>query len=101
MYTSSDGGLTWADEQIYQAEENINYIDGYAPAFCDVDKNQGMLILKVVGEDTDWQMYVTKDGGSSWTEEGKVPCESVNGYAYISENSFLIIDGVGKLYKNK
>lgn len=101
LYASSDGGRTWEEEEIYRAEESVNYIDGYPPAFCGSDRKKGMLVLKTVGEDTAYQMYVTADGGDRWEAAGRLACEYVGGYACVGENDFFILDNTGKLYENK
>ncbi len=113
LYTTADGGITWEDEKIASAEsikagEKISYIDGYPPVFSRQDHGRGIIVLKMVNENTVYQVFETADGGSRWNAAGKLPCDSLGSYSLGSyslgtcspgsDDVFLFLDGEGKLY---
>lgn len=103
LYTTSDGGITWEDEEIEPALSGaageISYIDGYSPVFSGQDSDEGMLILKIVGNKTAYRIWRTADGSDSWTVFGEIPCDSLAGYALTGDGDILFLDGMGKLYR--
>lgn len=99
LYKTSDGGITWTDAGIFSSSEGNAYADGYAPAFSADDRQKGILVLKVVGDNTVYQLFTTLDGGGHWTQAGNLPCDSVTAYSCVNDKSFLLIDGDGNLFE--
>lgn len=98
LYTTMDGGGTWNSEKVILQDEKVNYIDGSnPPVFYGENKQKGILVLKLVGENEEYGLFSTADSGNHWTQEEKLSLESIVGYSAIGENQLFFIDSTGRL----
>ena len=74
-------------------------MDGFVPAFDPQNKSEGMLVLKVVGDDVRFLLLTMEDAGANWSVQGEIPLESVSGCFDAGEQQFYVIDELGQLYK--
>lgn len=99
LYQTTDAGQTWKSIHIFTPDQDVAYIDAYAPVFCYKEKAQGALIVRETGKDAVYKLFLTEDGGASWNLKGELACDSVKGYTYLKEDEILILDATGKLYR--
>lgn len=99
LYVKESATELWRSEAVFPMPDEIQYIDGFAPVFDMEDGQKGMLVLKAVGEDVRYMLFVTTDGGESWMQNGEIPFASLNGYCYVGDDQFYLIDGTGSLYE--
>ena len=99
LYMTEDCTKTWESVKPFLKNNDIRYIDGYAPIFYGEDMQKGILVLKLVGDNISYNLFVTSDGGYSWKPEGNIPSESVMGYFAIDENHLFYIDELGNLFE--
>lgn len=99
LYQTSDSAKTWESIEIFPRTEDVKYVDGYMPVFYGNDKQNGIIILKVVKENAVHELYVTNDGGSSWSLGCEIPCDSLLDYTFMNEKQVYIIDGEGSLFE--
>ncbi|HTO52562.1 MAG TPA: hypothetical protein VMR50_04175 [Myxococcota bacterium] len=78
MFGSPDGGKTWQSREYFALH--------VPPAFA--DRDHGYMAALPYGLTQSWRTMKTTDGGSSWTESGKLPA---NTYA-----ERLVLDPSGK-----
>lgn len=98
MYVKESGTEIWEGGEVISMPNDSRYIDGFAPVFDIVDRQEGMLVLKAVGDDATYLLLVTKDGGESWRINGEIPLDFIDSYFYAGDNHFYFIDNMGKLY---
>ncbi|MGN0341690.1 MAG: M56 family metallopeptidase [Roseburia sp.] len=98
MYVKESGTEIWEGEEVIPLPNGSRYIDGFAPVFDLADRQEGMLVLKAVGDDARYLLLVTKDGGEYWNINGEIPLESLRSYYYVGNNQFYYIDNAGGLY---
>lgn len=99
LYMTEDSAKTWESVKPFLKNNDIRYIDGYAPIFYGEDIQKGILALKVVGDNISYNLFVTSDGGHSWKPEGNIPSESIISYFAIDENHLFYIDELGSLFE--
>lgn len=99
LYLTEDCAKTWESVKSLLKNNDIRYIDGYAPIFYGEDMQKGILVLKLVGDNISYNLFVTSDGGYSWKPEGNIPSESVMSYFAIDENHLFYIDELGNLFE--
>ncbi len=97
LYETSDSGSTWKSEKTLEKDSNVSYIDGFAPVFYGEKQWNGILLVKEVSDRAYYKLLTTKDGGASWKLEGIVDVESVRSYSALNDESFYIIDVMGKV----
>lgn len=88
LYQSSDRAKTWTSVDIFPRTADVNYVDGYAPVF-DANNENGAILLKIVGEQTTFQLFTTHDGGGHWAPGSEIRCNHPLSYS---------ISGNGKIY---
>lgn len=98
LYRTCDGAATWETVEIFPRTEDVRYVDGYRPVFYGDNKQKGIVILKVVKENVSYELYVTNDGGDSWTSDGEIPCDALLDYTFVNEREIYIIDNAGTVY---
>lgn len=99
LYQTSDSAKTWETIEIFPRTEDGKYVDGYLPVFYGDDKQNGIIILKVVKENAVHELFVTNDGGSSWLPDCEIPCDSLLDYTCINEKQIYIVDEAGSLFE--
>lgn len=99
LYMTEDCAKTWKSVKLILKNNDIRYIDGYAPIFYGEDMQKGILALKLVGDNISYNLFVTSDGGHSWKSEGNIPSESIMSYFAIDENHLFYIDELGSLFE--
>lgn len=99
MYVKESGTDIWKIAEVISLPKGFTYIDGFAPAFDIEDRQEGMLVLKAVGDDSRYLLFATKDGGESWTINGEIPLDTIGSYFYVGDNNFYFIDNMGSLYR--
>lgn len=102
LYQSSDRAETWASVDIFPRTVDVNYVDGYAPVFDrthtdDTEKENGIILLKIVGEQTAFQLFTTHDGGEHWTPDSEISCENLLSYTIAGDGQLYIIDASGQV----
>lgn len=99
LYMTEDCGKTWESVKPFLKSNDIHYIDGYTPIFYGEDKQNGILVLKLVGENISYNLFFTNNGGHSWMPEGKLPSDSVIDYFALDEKQLYYLDELGNLYE--
>ncbi len=99
LYETADCGSTWKNEKPLEKDNSVSYIDGFAPVFYGEKQWNGILLVKEVSDRAYYKVLTTKDAGASWKLEGIVDVESVRSYAALNNESFYIIDVMGKVNK--
>ena len=56
------------------------------------------MVLKAVGDDIRYLLFVTEDEGESWVQKGELSLDSVKNYSCIDGKHFYFIDDTGNLY---
>lgn len=95
LYRSSDNAKTWASVDIFPRTADVNYVDGYAPVFDRThtdDNENGIILLKIVGEQTSFQLFTTHDGGGHWAPDSEIPCDNPLSYSSAGDGTVYIID---------
>ncbi|NOZ00156.1 MAG: hypothetical protein GXP40_13300 [Chloroflexi bacterium] len=90
LYRTQDGGFTWAQQapSLPEGFENAQ-VAVEAPLFFDAF--EGVLPVRLLGEDMAVAFYLTEDGGETWTVDLPV---TMNGrYAVASPRDFWVWDG--------
>ena len=75
-------------------------MDGYAPVFGRThtdDNENGIILLKIVGEQTAFQLFTTLDGGGHWAPGIEIPCENLLSYSIAGDGQLYIIDASGQV----
>lgn len=99
LYEKESGTDQWKKAEVMELPEGVRYMDGFVPAFDPQNKSEGMLVLKVVGDDVRFLLLTTQDAGANWSVQGEIPLESVSGCFDAGEQQFYVIDELGQLYK--
>lgn len=99
LYQTTDGAENWETIEIFPRTEDVRYVDGYIPVFYRDNKQNGIIILKVVRESAAYELFVTNNAGSSWTLDSEIPCDSLLDYTFINEKQIYIIDSSGTLFE--
>lgn len=99
LYEKESGTDQWKKAEVMELPEGVRYMDGFVPAFDPQNKSEGMLVLKVVGDDVRFLLLTTEDAGANWSVQGEIPLESVSGCFDAGEQQFYVIDELGQLYK--
>ena len=99
LYQTTDGAETWETIEIFPRTEEVKYVDGYIPVFYSDNKQNGIIILKVVRENAVYELFVTDNTGKSWTLDSEIPCDSLVDYTFINEKQIYIIDSSGTLFE--
>lgn len=97
LYQSSDCAQTWEDVEIFPRTDTVQYVDGYAPIFYGNDKQNGMILLKVMQEQPVYQLFTTKNAGNSWSFAREIPCDTPLNYS-IAGNEHIYIIGLSGLW---
>lgn len=100
LYQSSDRAKTWTSVDIFPRTADVNYVDGYAPVFDRThtdDNENGIILLKIVGEQTAFQLFTTLDGGGHWAPGIEIPCENLLSYSIAGDGQLYIIDASGQV----
>lgn len=95
LYRLSDNAKTWASVDIFPRTADVNYVDGYAPVFDRThtdDNENGIILLKIVGEQTSFQLFTTHDGGGHWAPDSEIPCDNPLSYSSAGDGTVYIID---------
>lgn len=101
LYVKENGTNVWRSEEVIPLTNEIRYIDGFAPVFDIEDKQNGILILKAVGDGVSYMLFITEDGGKNWIQKEEIPIASLSSYFYTGDNQIYLIDGTGSLIKKK
>lgn len=80
LYETTDGGNIWSKETPLPKEDNINYIDGFAPVFFGEKQWNGIMLAKEVSDKAYYKVLTTVDGGAIWKIEGIIEAESIHSY---------------------
>lgn len=91
LYQSSDRAKTWTSVDIFPRTADVNYVDGYAPVF-DANNENGAILLKIVGEQTTFQLFTTHDGGGHWAPGSEIRCNRPLSYSIADDGELYIID---------
>ena len=100
LYKTTDGGRTWNSEKLeVESGGKVSYVDGYAPVFFGADRQDGALILKIVGDGVRYALFTTADGGNSWKQESDLAVDSVRSYSAGCGTQRLVVDDAGNMYR--
>lgn len=99
LYVQEEATDIWKSEEIITLPGGIRYLDGLTPVFDMKEERNGMMVLKAVGDNVNYLLLVTKDGGESWTRIGEIPLDSVRSYSCVGVDQFYLIDGLGNLFE--
>lgn len=99
LYVRKDDADQWTSEEIIPLPEKARYMDGLAPVFCMEHGQDGMMVLKAVGDDVHYLLLVTKDGGENWQQKEEIPLNPVKAYSYVNDSRIYLVDGTGALYQ--
>lgn len=99
LYIKENDMENWRGEEMIPLPKGIRYIDGYTPVFDMEDGQNGMIVLKAVGDDVSYLLLVTENGGNNWIQKEELSLDSVRGYSCIGSDRFYLIDGEGNLYQ--
>lgn len=97
LYQTTDGAKTWESVEIFPRTEDVKYVDGYAPIFYGNNRQEGIIILKVMKENEVYELFTTKDAGNIWTLDGEIPCGSLLDYSISDDKQIYLIDQAGTL----
>lgn len=99
LYTTKDGGRIWKSETMVQKNEDISYIEAVSsPVFYGENKQKGILVLKLAGENAKYVLFGTYDG-VKWTQAEKIPLDSVVNFSAVDDKHFFFTDITGNLYE--
>ena len=98
LYVRGENTGKWTSEEIIPLPKGIRYIDGFSPVFDMKDKRNGIMVLKAVGDDIRYLLFVTDDEGESWVQKGELSLDSVKNYSCIDGKHFYFINDTGNLY---
>ncbi len=100
LYKTTDNGKTWNSEKLaVESDGKVSYVDGYTPVFFGTGRQDGALILKVVGDEEKYALFTTADGGESWKQEKNLAVDSVRSYSADSRTQRLVVDEAGNMYQ--
>ncbi|MBD5503760.1 MAG: hypothetical protein HDR09_08480 [Lachnospiraceae bacterium] len=64
LYQTTDGAKNCEAIEIFPRTEDVKYVDGYIPVFYSDNKQNGIIILKVVRENAVYELFVTDNAGN-------------------------------------
>jgi photosystem II stability/assembly factor-like uncharacterized protein len=94
LYASSDGGHTWAQQNVTLPPVQKVMMGAYPPVFF--DQNNAILPVTITADANSTLFFVTQDGGSTWTPTSAVP--GLGKYAVVSAKEAFVWDGGSILY---
>ena len=100
LYVQEEATDIWKSEEIIVLPGGIRYLDGLTPVFDMEEERNGMMVLKAVGDNVNYLLLITEDGGESWTQLGEIPLDSVRSYSCIGINQFYLVDDSGNLFEH-
>jgi photosystem II stability/assembly factor-like uncharacterized protein len=99
LYHTADAGRTWQRLPIAYPDtgSRISYCDAFPPQFFGADRTAGMLVLQCRGTpEPGWvAVYVTVDGGRTWTSRSALPgmIEDRGSYDFITaDHGWALLD---------
>jgi photosystem II stability/assembly factor-like uncharacterized protein len=101
LFQTTDCGVTWKSLSLEQNDKisDVSYVEGYPPVFFGKEKQEGKLVLKYVGaEKNSYIEYTTHDGGSTWTINDTLECDSIQSYSFVDEKEGFIVDESGRVF---
>jgi photosystem II stability/assembly factor-like uncharacterized protein len=94
FYASSDGGHTWAQQNVVLPPVQHVMMGAYAPIFF--DQNNASLPVTVIADTNSTVFFVTQDSGNTWTPTSFVPV--LGRYSLVSAKDAFVWDGGTLLY---
>lgn len=95
LYQSTDCAKTWESIEIFSRTDDVQYVDGYAPVFY--DRDNGVILLKIMKEQAVCQLFTTKNAGVDWSLEREIPCDAPLYYSLSGDDRIYVIDQSGSL----
>lgn len=99
LYVKEETSELWKSQEIITLPGGARYLEALVPIYDMREEQNGMMVLKAVGDNVNYLLLVTIDGGESWTQIGEIPLDSVRSYSCIGANQFYLIDGSGNLFE--